>query len=493
MTPNPQNSKNSITGTDGNNGNGFSSGGFVTAILQTRECRQAIDALVADLAAQWSGESAARKSVVNPFRRFIGRRLSRPGDRLMEKELVRLFEKPEFVEVAGAQIPALINSALDILHSITHSLEQFPQDKKSELVGNLFSEVDAGKMARIFTSLTRTADTLRAGNPIYFSEKILPQIQAWLVNADFGELRERFDNSKEDYNSLIIKLCELAFEYPAKFIILLSFIPGIANYFITFLADMTERFTALSPDMLADILLSFFREMDGHTVGKLLNNLTEIVRQIHTGSALIGESGAPKFTSDLSEKTREVLGKTDPELFIKARNALIDGRETLVKTFTDIAAENPEFLVQELNHFSLLRNSRTRILKRKIELIEDLPEEESIEALEKGLTAWTTYDLADIVNSVSRMANRVHELKPDVLGSLMTEFTGSLDLYEIEESVRWLANDMGKAARPLARTVVPVLVKEFCGFFTPEDDGQDEAIQEAREMLRGFILNGEAK
>jgi hypothetical protein len=80
-----------------------------------------------------------------------------------------------------------------------------------------------------------------------------------------------------------------------------------------------------------------------------------------------------------------------------------------------------------------------------------------------------------------------------VPASFIREFTGALDLYEIEETVRWLTADIFHSFRPLVRTVFPTIVQEFCGFFTPEDDGQDQAIQEAREMLRGFILNEEEK
>jgi hypothetical protein len=491
MMPTPEDSNPIIAGTVGKQNNGYSRGKFIADVLQTRECRQTLDSLMSDFLHHWSKENTPKKTIARLYHLIIGKRLSKPVDQGMEQELFRLFEKPEFIEGAGKHAPAWINSAIAIIHAVTHALEHLPEDKKNEIVGSFLSEINTGKMAEIFTSLSRTAGSLRVINPSYFAEKIVPQIQKWLDHTDFGELRELFDNSKEDYDALILQICELAFEYPAKFIILLSFIPGIANFAILFLTDMTKRFNTLSPDMLADILLSFFRELDANTAGELVNNLTEIIRQLHTGSALVGESGAPRFTMDLSGKTREVLEKTDPILFIKARNALIDGKETLLKTFMNIAAENPEFLVQQLNHLSVYRNSKSRMLKRKIELIEDLPEDISIEALEKGLSSWTTYDLADIINSLSRMANTLHNSKPEVFSSLLREFTGSLDLYEIEETVRWMSKDIGQSIRPLARTIFPAIVKEFCGFFTPEDDGQDQAIQEAREMLRGFILNGE--
>jgi len=489
----PEDKNPKTIGDDRTRDRGFSMGSFITDILQTRECRNMMDSLMSDFLNQWSQDHSAKKVIARLFRLLIGKRMARPLAAGTEKQLYRLFEKSEFVENAGKTAPDWINGAIEILNTFTHTLEHLPDQKKAEVVDDFFSKIDTGKIADTLMSLFRTTGSLRSVNPTYFAEKILPQIQNWLDHTDFGELRELFDNAKEDYDALIVQLCELAFEYPAKFIILLSFIPGIANFAILFLANMTKRFNTLSPDMLADILLSFFRELDGNTAGDLLNNLTEIIRQIHTGSALVGESGAPRFTMDFSGKMREILKKTDPVFFIKARNAMIDGKETILKIFMDVAAENPEFLVQELNHLAVLPNSKSKLWKRKIEHIEDLPEDVSIKALKTGLTSWNTYDLADIINSLSRMANSLHNSHPEVPASFIREFTGALDLYEIEETVRWLTADIFHSFRPLVRTVFPTIVKEFCGFFTPEDDGQDQAIQEAREMLRGFILNEEEK
>jgi hypothetical protein len=446
-----------------------------------------------DFLHHWASDHSAKKVIARLVRLIIGKRQSGAESGGSEKDLAGLFQQPEFIEGAGRSIPVLINGVIGILQSAAQGLEHLPDNKRAEIVGDVLSGIDTGRLAEVFTSLSRTTGSLRSDHPAYFAEKIVPQIQNWLDHTDFGEMRELFDNAKEDYDTLIVRLGELAFEYPAKFIILLSFIPGMVNFAILFLADMAKRFNTISPDMLADILLSFFRELDGDRTGDLLNHVTEIIRQVHTGSALVGESGAPRFTMDFSSKTRTVLEKTDPVLFIKAGNALIDGRETIRKIFMDIAAENPEFLVQQLKHLAVRRNARYRMLKRKIVHIEDLPEDVCLEALGNGLTAMNTYDIADIINSLSRMANTLHHHKPEVLVSLVREFTGSLDLYEIEETARWMAAEAGQSLRPLARTLFPVIVKEFCGFFTPEDDGQDQAIQEARDMLRGFLLKEEEK
>ena len=56
------------------------------------------------------------------------------------------------------------------------------------------------------------------------------------------------------------------------------------------------------PDLLADIVISFLKELDGAAVAELGNELTEIVRKIHTGSALLGEPGRSPAPRDLLRK-----------------------------------------------------------------------------------------------------------------------------------------------------------------------------------------------
>ena len=122
-----------------------------------------------------------------------------------------------------------------------------------------------------------------------------------------------------------------------------------------------------------------------------------------------------------------------------------------------------------------------------------LAEKDAAEALYKGLSSWNASDLAEVVNVTCRMLNRVHEFKPEYLTTLVSEFVRSLDLFEVEDFLAWFARDMGETVRPVVRTVAPHIIREVVTALSPEDDGNDEAIDEARNLLRRFIMNEEAR
>jgi hypothetical protein len=91
------------------------------------------------------------------------------------------------------------------------------------------------------------------------------------------------------------------------------------------------------------------------------------------------------------------------------------------------------------------------------------------------------------------MINRIHGFKKSVIKTLVTEYVNSLDSYELEESLSWIIKDLGEAVRPVFRMAAPHVIREVCGFFNPgeSDDGYDEAMIKARDLLRQFILNKE--
>jgi hypothetical protein len=257
-----------------------------------------------------------------------------------------------------------------------------------------------------------------------------------------------------------------------------------------FAADIFGHINELPPDIFADLLLSLFKETDAAAIGKCLNRINEVIRQIHTGSSLIGEMDSPRFTADLKDKTRDIMAEIDPVLMVKARNALIDGRETVVAALVDTAEEHPDLLNLWLNHLAVKRNSDIRLLKKKLEVFETLPEDDALSALSHGLSSWNAYDLAGVVNTLSRILNRVARYNPDLVRSLVAEFVNSLDRYELEESIDYMCRDLAPVIRPVFRMVAPPLVRELYGFFTPaeDDDGCDDAMAESLDLLRLLIV-----
>jgi hypothetical protein len=469
----------------------FSFAGYLAEILLTKEVKSAVDSGITEVINLWGEGSTAKKFASKPAKWVINKSFSKRSNGY-EEELLSLLKRPDMLEHASLILPGIINIFGEVVHAMALSLESKPTEKQLELISRFFTSINQEKTGKIITSFARTADSLHQKNPQFIADSVIPGLRSFLESTDFSDLKSFLDNSKKDIHSIINGANDLAFEFPAKLVTLLSFIPGISNHVLFFLEDLIKRFNDLPADILADILISFFKETDGKTIGRLLNNLTEMIRQVHTGSALIGEAGAPQFSTELLKKTREIFDETDPVVLTKAVSAILDGKEVFLKTFQTIASENPEFFMGSLETLSDGNNSKIRVLKHKFELIEDLDDEDIARTISAGISKLNTYDFAELLNSACSLFNTINEHSPLELEKLAEEFTSTIDTDELLICLSSITTDTIKSFRPITRLVVPLLIKEVISSLSPEDDGNDELIDEARETLRHFILGREA-
>lgn len=464
---------------------------FATEVMKTREARNILDSTVTDFFNKWGEKGDIQSEFAKHAKRIIQRRLTQSGDRRKDQELMALLQNPDVMDYIGKQLPGLLNSLVEIIHLMAVSLENTPEEKQLEFLNDIFASINAGKLAGILTSLAKTVDTLHRNNPTIIADNLVAILGQFLEHIDLGEIKVLSENSKKDLQSLITKTNDLLFEFPAKLILVLSFIPGLSNNLLFFLEDLVKRFNALPADILTDLLISFFKEVDGKTVGTLLNNLTEFVRQVHTGSALIGDPGSPRFSIEFARKTGTILNELDPELFFKAGNALIDGKEALLKAMYDTACEDPKFAERALKQMMAVRNSKNRVTQKKMDLLDELGDEDAAAAFAAASSEWNGYEFAELINSASSMANRLHESSPDIIKNLVTEFVDTLDLYEIEESVTWISRDLTETIKPVLQTVVPVIVNDLIQCLASGNNGNEEPITAMRKSLRRFIMDGE--
>ncbi len=414
-------------------------------------------------------------------------------------DLSSVFEKPEHIEALSRQLPAILHGLSEIARCAVNAVDQMPIHRKRALFSQLFAARDAGSSGDVHqreglvAALSHTLGNIYVDDPDFFSKILFPWIEHWVASTDFGELKNLLDTTRNDLEILLRQISGVLFEYPAKLIALLSLIPDGINLLISLVHGILEHLNALPPDILTDLSLSLIKQVDAATIGQSINRINEAIRQFHTGSALIGEMDAPQFTSDMKEKIRAVVAEIDPEPAIKARNALIEGRETLISILIDTALDHPDYLNLWLHQLTVKRNANIRLLKQKLHVFEMLPEQEADQALAAGLSSWNAYDLAELVNTLGRTVNRLNRIKPDLLTALVSEFVNSLDLYELEETMAWVSRDLGHSIRPLFRMMAPPVVQELCKFFEPEDDddGYDDAMLQARQRLRQLLLGKE--
>jgi hypothetical protein len=316
-------------------------------------------------------------------------------------------------------------------------------------------------------------------------------IRSILESTDFGNLRRCADHSKEDIKSMIQDLNDLLVEFPGKLITGLSFIPLISNHVVYYLKDFIYRLNLLPADILTDILISIFKDIDAKTMGELINHVNELIRQVHTGSALIGEAGAPKFTSDLLEKMKTIQGEIDTSLLLKAGNALIDGKEVLQHTFNTLLNNDPELLKDHLQHLILSYNSKISMMKQKLELIDSLNEDDDAETLTSVISEINGGDLAETINTACFILNAVQENAPKTIQKIISDFINTLDLDEIESALETLLIENDDLFKPLVRATFPVIVNGLIARLLSKNDDDNEKIENTKNKLRQFIMGEE--
>ncbi len=463
--------------------------GFAAEAVKTPEFRNLLNTLLSGVLHGWGGKGVIRPELARQAGRILARQRVNSREGVAHPDLIDLLQHPDVVAYFRNQLPVLTSRLLEMADLVAASIENADQTQQKALFNQFLAVFDSDKPGRILTALAGTLDRLHRQDPTLFADKTVQILKQVAAQIDFGALKSVFANSERDLKALGTKFNDLLFEYPAKLILMLSFIPGISNHLLFYGEDLLKRFNALPADILADLLISIFKETDAQTVGKLLNKLAEFIRQVHTGSALTGDGGTPQFSVALARKTRAALEEVDTELLFKAANALVDGQEALMTSLYAAAGEDPEFPAFALKHRVARTNTKNRLAQQKINLFEDLSGKEAAAAISAGLSEWNAYEFAELINSACAAANNLQAQSPDVVKHIVTEFVNTLDLYEIEETMTWLSRDLTQTFQPVLQTVLPIVIRDVISCLVNANGDNSQQINAMRTQLRRFIMS----
>ena len=152
-----------------------------------------------------------------------------------------------------------------------------------------------------------------------YAESLRPIVRELVEKIDFGEIKEAADFHQENIAAAVMMINEELWRYPAKVICLLSLVPAVVNMGVSTAKESLVPINKLAPDLLADVVFSLVDNIDGKNIGRLINELAELVRKIHTGSTLLGEPGKPQLPYTLSRLTGETMSTVDINLLLKVR------------------------------------------------------------------------------------------------------------------------------------------------------------------------------
>ncbi len=440
----------------------------ISGIMKTGPVRQIITGLIPGLARGWAGR--------NILKRIIGT----PGDEQLSQE--------EVVELGGS----LAGMSVDMAGAVTDAVERLSPREREKLLAGITGAISTDEASSL---LSRWLDILRetyAHNPELLSQHLEEPLRRWIENTDMADVRETLVSASDDITGLAAVINDIMWEYPAKVVLLLSLLPDLGNMLVKILGDSVKRFNELSPDLVGDVMLSLLRKVDGREAGHLLNQVCELVRKIHTGSALIGEPGNPLFPQELRRLLNETLDELEAEKFFDARVWLAEGRKTVQQAMDDLVEEKKLF-PRAVRCRAEVSNQELYAGNYRLQVLERLSDEEMAMLGDSWAESIDLQAMVDLFNGTLVFLNRMHAVDGELGQKTLATLSSRVDMYELEEAIGWMAGDISTGLRPVGRAVVPGLVNCLCDMLEPADDEFEEEAARARARLHNLLVKEEAE
>ncbi len=459
----------------------------LSELFKTREVRQLLKTMVPEFMNVWAGKSWWKKTVSKMAGSVVDNQLSQPEDLFGNDEIAALFENEAFINNVAEQLPSVINTIVDALAAGTVSIEDMSLEDKKQLFDDLLTETGKGRTGAVVTSCARILNDIHDADPEFFTKAVEPGFTKWVASVDLGEFKEMLDKSGADGRAFMEMVMTVLFETPTKFVVLLSLLPGLVNFIADSVVIIIKRVNTLPPDMLTDVLLVLAKRINGASIANLLNQFTEVVRKIHTGSDLLGEPGSPKLPKDLAVMMGETIGQIDPVILWKAKIALAQIKVSFAQAMSDAINDNPAYKQLNMIKGPELVNIRMKSFNQTLTSWDSVDDEETSKSWAGHLAAYDVQEAAEAVNNVLRLINRLSVEKPQILGDGIRQFADAIDDYELAESVKNVFNGASEEIKPAARAVVPGLVTWICDVLAPEDDEYEDDAEKAREALQSLF------
>lgn len=460
-------------------------------ILQTREVRETLSGVLPDVLNVFAKDSKIGKFIMRLLGKLLGRLLARPGDVFEENELPLLFKDQAFIRNIGEPLPDMINGLFEIIVTLTKTIGEMPAAEKTKVFGDVIAKISTGHTGEIITQTCRIINDIHKQDPEFFAKALAPGFQKWVEAVDFGEIREMFDTSAEDGHAFIKMANDILWQYPAKVVMMLSLVPSLVNLITDALDISVGKLNELPPDMLTDVILSFAREINTSSAANVLNQLTEITRKVHTGSALLGEPGAPQLPKVLSKMIEEIVDQTDPVTLWKAKIALAETKAAIGQAVAESVDKKANFRHLSMIMGPEITNIRLRSLNQRLAAWEAQDDAEMAKSIAQRLDAYDVQEMAEVVNNTLRIINRLGDEQPAIFAGFAAQMANAIDAYELGETAKRFFNGTSKEFKPMARAVVPGLVTWICDVIAPADDEFEDDAAQARNALRSLFATVE--
>jgi hypothetical protein len=322
------------------------------------------------------------------------------------------------------------------------------------------------------------------------SNEARENFRRFIEAVDFGELKEALDRSSAQSGPYIQMINEELWRYPAKVVCIFSMLPTLSNTALKGLRETAAPLNRMAPDLLADVVISLIRNVDAEEISGIVNELAELVRKIHTGSALIGEPGRPALPELFEKISSEITESIDLALFLKASLMLGEIRGQFDSAISGAVNSNPDLMKEKLTREFRKTAISAAYIERTLDAVERSFSDDELEALISGGLAEIDFqELASTVSRFCELTNRIYEINPDLIKGLLSQFFSSLDYLEAAETVGLIAADIAESVKPAAPVLLPPILKGIGDIIFSARAENPEEMDEALDYLNKS-LNG---
>ncbi len=462
-------------------------GSFAKSFARTEEMREIVHAALPEVLALWAGKSRIKKILTGVISWVIVKGFA-PHSVFTGSPVIETCGDPEFVRQASAQMPEIVNAVIAGLGAFTKGLSDMPAEERRYYLKSIIDNTNIGGIGEIITNLARSAN-LHRNEPEFLAEALRPKVRSLLSEIDFGEIKEAVDGSAGAITAMTGMINEEMWQYPAKMVCLLSLIPAVANIAVRTVVKTLGPINNLAPDLLSDVIFSLVRDIDGKSIGMLINELSEIVRKIHTGSALIGDRGGHAVPAAVSRLAAETLGEVDVSLLLKSQGMLREIRDLVRVSVIDVLEGDPAIAADFFqSHFrSLVSWVRAWSLKAdtfgRIFSDEDIARE-----FARGMGELDAQEMASALSGICELFNQVRRLSPGTIKNFLSQFFSAIDEQSVADTARWLVDDVVQSVKPVAPEIMPPVIRGLAELIAPGGEMTDEMKEACGRLRNAFNL-----
>lgn len=433
---------------------------------------------------KWAGKNVFKKAVAALAAKSIKKSYA---SEYTIREPHEFLNDPVFAKSALEELPNLLNSFFSSIQILGENILRLTPEEKERLIGEFVTKIDGTLLANIFNNMLRCINEIYSRNPKFFSEHVSAIFSSFVERADFGELKELFEKSGRDVEELAKRLNEDLWKYPAKVICVLSILPTIINNLMSVFKETLAPANQLAPDLLSDVIFSLIKEIDGKNIAKLTNELSELVRKIHTGSALLGEPGKPQFSKVMAKLIGEVVHSLNFNSLLRALEIYREMAHMMFVECAEVLETQPE-MVGRILHLQICRKTfAIKELSRKLELLnEALINDDELEKFAESFSEIDLQEITTVVEQICVFINRLRTKHVTIFQNAISQLFASFDSYEVGKTIRNLTNDIVAALRPHADQIMPPLICAFAELIS--ENAGNEKINAAIEKLRNVLL-----